>query len=290
MSKHLSSYAPKAPVKTRGNLQALLHGQRESLAAALPKHIRVEHLIKCALLAMTKQPALLQCSQESVLKAVMDAAMLGLDCSGTLGSAWIVPYGQTAQLIPGYRGLIDLARRSGHISRIEANVVYAQDEFRVSFGLNPELVHRPYFGPDRRTDAEDIVCVYGLAELVGGTPQIEVMAASQIESIRQRSKAGDSGPWVTDYSEMARKTVVRRLCKYLPLSTELATAIALADEAEAFEAPSQALAATAGRQSFAQDATPEMNDFEPDNIEPERDPEPHVDDLGIFEPETRKGP
>ena len=260
-------YEAAKPVQSRGTLQGLLEQQKDSIAAVLPQHIRPEHIIKMALLATTKQPKLLQCTQESVLKSVMDAASLGLDCSGTLGSSWIVPYGKSAQLIIGYRGLIDLARRSGQISRIEAHLVYGQDKFEIQFGLNPTLNHIPYMEADRKTDKSSIRCVYAVGELKDGSQQLEVMTLAEIEDIRNRSKAGGNGPWVTDFGEMARKTVVRRLCKYLPLSAELVEAINLSDQAEGFGNGVVELAlAPTERASF--DAPPELDiqDFQPDAV------------------------
>jgi recombination protein RecT len=147
-------------------------------------------------------------------------------------------------LIIGYRGLIDLARRSGQISRIEAHPAYEKDRFKIQFGLNPILEHEP----DLSGDPGPMILVYAVAELRDGTKQVEVMTKKQVDGIRARSKAGKSGPWVTDYDEMAKKTVVRRLCKYLPLSVELVTAFERDDELETLEARADVIPElTAGR-------------------------------------------
>lgn len=207
-------------------------GMIESMRQVLPKHLTPDRLVKMALVAASKQPKLLQCTGVSICKAVMTASELGLDCSGTLGSGYLVPYKTECQFIPGYRGLIDLARRSGQISRIESHIVYKQDEFTVEFGLDQKLIHRPYFGADRQEGRDNVVCVYGIAELRDNTKQLEVMTVSQIEAIRRRSPAGNSGPWCEHWEEMARKTVVRRLCKYLPMSAELERALTIENELE----------------------------------------------------------
>lgn len=218
-------------IRTFGDL---LEKRKDTFAKVLPRHMNPDRLIKVAMLAISRQPLLLQCTPMSLIQSMMAAAQLGLEPDGVLGSAYLVPYrnnktGQyEAQLIPGYRGLIDLARRSGQINRIEAHVVKEKDEFDFSFGLEMRLRHRPHF-PD---DAGAIIGVYALAELKDGSIQVEVMSKADIDTIKTRSKAKDHGPWVTDYAEMARKTVVRRLIKYLPLSVELANAVELDNRAE----------------------------------------------------------
>ena len=216
----------KGPLAT---LKDLLDKAKTSIAAVLPKHLTPDRLIKVALVACSRTPKLLECTPSSVLQSVMTAAELGLDPSGALGSAYLVPYGNTCTLIVGYRGLIDLARRSGEIESIEAHLVHAADLFVCEFGLNPRLVHTPDFDVE---DRGPVRLVYAVAKLKGGGYQVEVMSFAEIERIRKRSKAGNSGPWVTDWNEMARKTVVRRICKYLPLSVEVADTLSREDRAE----------------------------------------------------------
>ncbi|MFA5266163.1 MAG: recombinase RecT, partial [Opitutaceae bacterium] len=113
-----------------------------------------------------------------------------------------VPYGSTCQFIPGYRGLISLARRSGQIVSIEAHAVFAADEFVVEFGLDPKLVHRPTLSKERG----EITAFYAIARIVGGGLQYDYMTRADVDAIRARSKAGNSGPWQTDYAEMGKKT------------------------------------------------------------------------------------
>jgi recombination protein RecT len=225
--------ANKEKLKTFGDL---LNARKDSFAQVLPKHIKVDRLIRAALLAMSRSPLLLQCTQNSLIQSMMVAAQLGLETDGVLGSAYLVPFRNKsgeyeAQLIPGYRGLIDLARRSGQIKRIEARVVKEKDKFEFHYGLDTVLRHIPCF-PE---DGGKIIAAYALAELTDGSTQVEVMSRAEVDGIRARSKAKDSGPWVSDYGEMARKTVVRRLIKYLPLSVELARAIEIDNRVEAGE-------------------------------------------------------
>ncbi len=205
---------------------AMLEKRKDMLAQILPRHIRPERLIKVALMAINRQPALLDCTPASLFQALMLAGQLGLEPDGVLGSAYLIPYGKQATLIPGYRGLIDLARRSGQIKSIEAHLIRKNDKFECAFGLSPVLTHSPVFPGDQEyLKNEHIIGAYAVAKLVDGGEQFEVMSRAEIDAIRGRSKASGSGPWVTDYGEMARKTVVRRLVKYLPISVELSTAL-----------------------------------------------------------------
>lgn len=232
------SNLPAAKEKLR-KFGELFTTKKDIFAQVLPQHMRPERLIKVALMAMNRQPLLLQCTQASLFQALLAAASLGLEPDGVLGSAYLVPYrnnktGQyEAQLIPGYRGLIDLARRSGQIESIEAHVIREGDKFECGFGLYPTLTHTPVFpGTAEYLDNKHIIGAYAVAKLKDGASQFEVMSRAEIDAIRNRSKAKDSGPWATDYPEMARKTVVRRLVKYLPMSIELSTALEIDNRTE----------------------------------------------------------
>lgn len=217
-------------VKKQGmdRLKDLLDKAKPSMQAVLPKTMTPEKLVKLALVAAVRNPDILKCNVQSVVQAVMNAAQLGLDCSGVLGSAYLVPYGANCTLIIGYRGFIDLARRSGEIDTIEAHVVRKNDTFKVAYGLEPSLFHEPCLSGD----PGEMVLVYAIARLKDGGRQVEVMTRVEVEKIRNRSRSGRNGPWVTDFDEMARKTVVRRLAKYLPLTPEAMTHIAREDAAE----------------------------------------------------------
>ena len=216
------------PVKNVDGLKALFESMKGSIAAILPKHLTPERVWKMLLVAATKQPELYRCTGASLALAIMRSSELGLDCSGTMGQAWIVPYGAIATFIPGYRGMIELARRSGKITEIQVHNVYERDKFTVRYGTESCLIHEPYFGKEPRGE---LVCSYIIAGMKDGVKQIEIMTKKEIDGIKARSKAKDSGPWKTDYEEMARKTVCRRGMKYLPLSPEIEKAIIYDNEA-----------------------------------------------------------
>lgn len=198
-----------------------ISSKKAYFAQVLPRHLDAERFARVVIAALSRTPALLQCSPESLMLAVTQAAQLGLEPTGTLGSAYLVPFKGQVQLIIGYRGLIDLARRSGQIESLEAHVVREGDRFDVAFGLEPKLAHVPDWS---QADAP-LRFVYAIARLKGGAVQYEVMSRAQIEQIRKGSQNGNRGPWVDHFEEMARKTVVRRLAKYLPLTVELASAL-----------------------------------------------------------------
>ncbi len=236
--------------------EAIEHDRDKLTAALAAVHVKPERFLTVVDQALRRSPDLLKCTPSSVLKALLDAAELGLVPSGLIGQAYLVPYRnkntgrQEAQLIPGYRGLIDLARRSGELRSIEARTVREHDEFEIVFGTNGYVRHVPYINrtrerievenPDRpgemlsyEKDGGSYIGAYMIATLPDGI-QVEWMSAVEIEAVRRRSKAATSGPWVTDWAEMAKKTVVRRGVKYLPIAIDspLNRALALEDEAE----------------------------------------------------------
>lgn len=214
--------------KAPQSFKEYLELRKQALQGVLPRHLTPERVVKVALVAYNKTPKLRECTMESLFLAIMQAAELGLEPGGALGHAYLVPYKDQCQLIPGYRGLIELARRSGEIESIEAHVVHERDKFTLRFGLNAALDHEPHL----EGDPGEMRFVYAVAKLKGGATQFEVMTKDQVDKIKSRSRASNNGPWVTDYEEMARKTVVRRLIKYLPLSTERAEPLAKALELE----------------------------------------------------------
>ncbi len=201
------------------------------MQAALPKHLTVERLTRIALTTIRTVPKLLECSQESLLAAVMQAAQLGLE-PGLLGQCYFVPFGGRVQFIIGYKGLIDLARRSGSIVSIAAGAIYSKDKFKYRKGFEEILEHEPNF-----QDRGELCGFYAYALTKDGGRFADVMTLQDIEKIRGRSKAANNGPWVTDFEEMGKKTVVRRLAKYLPLSIEVANKIAEDEQKEFGEAP-----------------------------------------------------
>ena len=220
---------------------------KQQLALAMPKHVTADRLARIALTEVRKVPKLAQCDQTSFLGAIMQCAALGLEPGGALGHCYLIPFENKrqnrveVQFIVGYRGMIDLARRSGQIVSLEARAVYAKDHFEVELGLDSKVVHRPAWDV---SDRGPLTFVYAVAKLRDGGVQFEVMSRAEIEAIRDKSQgyqvakryARDgviNSPWASNFEEMAKKTVVRRLFKYLPVSIEIQRAVGLDEQAEA---------------------------------------------------------
>jgi len=286
--------AEEAPKVRLDRMLALIEAEQAKIMASLAADIPPKRFLAVARQAITRTPRLWECTPASILYALTAAAELGLEPSGLMGSAYLVPYKNRhtqryeAQLIPGYRGLIGLARRSGEVRTIEAHVVRARDDFMFEYGSEQVLRHVPFVnltgeraeptvddrGEPRQgalLDGGMYVAAYAFARLTSGEFQFEVMDVAAIEAVRKRSKAADDGPWVTDWAEMARKTPTRRLLKYLPLSVvDLQRALELEDMAESdattdvkVSTPARnALAASLGvtAPSDAVDVTPEAPD------------------------------
>jgi recombination protein RecT len=168
------------------------------------------------------------------------ACALGLEPGTPLQLSYLVPFGREAQFIPGVRGLIRLAIQSGEVQWIQSRIVRAGEDFEVHYGTEQKIVHRPSAsaGDDEVIKPEDMIGVYAVAEMKNGARLFEFMSKADVLAIRSRSQSANNGPWVTDFGEMARKTVIRRLCKVLPLSEEkLARALDHQARAESGEGP-----------------------------------------------------
>jgi len=211
------AYNPIAPVGSAGALKGLLDSQSKGIAMALPRHVTPERLIKTMLVAANRTPDLLQCTQASILETINRAAELGLDLSGTLGEAYPVPFNnrikwkdangreqemwaKQCQLIIGYRGYAKLARQTGEIKRIEADVVCANDTFTFRKGSDA----RCDFTPNLTGDRCEPIGAYAYVQFKDGGEQFDFMPCSDIEKIRKRSKAGSDkqgnaiGAWKSD--------------------------------------------------------------------------------------------
>jgi phage RecT family recombinase len=174
-----------------------------------------------ALTTFTRTPALWTCEPVSIARAIVEAGQLGLEPTGLLGGAYLVPRGGKATLLVGYRGLVMLAMRSQLVQRVEARVVRAKDTFDYGYGLEPYLHHQP----SRDEDPGAYTGAYAVIFYRDGSRQFDYMSIAEIEAIRARSSSPTAGPWVSDYAEMCKKTPLRRLMKMAPLTVEVRTFI-----------------------------------------------------------------
>lgn len=218
-------------------LKDVIRSQWNKIEAVMPKHMDSERLYQLAISAINHEQKLLEAQPATLLSCIMKCSALGLEPSAVdgLGRAYILPFYNNkkrqmeATFILGYKGMLELARRSGQIRDISARAVYEGDVFEYEFGLEEKLVHRP--SGKKREQGEKPTHVYMVAHFTDSGHYMDVMTFEEIEAIRQRSKAKDSGPWVTDYEAMAKKSVVRRAFPYLPVSIEAQNAVA-ADESD----------------------------------------------------------
>jgi recombination protein RecT len=207
----------------------MLERHKAQLAAALPKHLSVDRMLRLAMTCLRKQPKLLMCDPASLLGAIMEAAQLGLEI-GVQGQASLVPFKNRVTLMPGYRGLIALAYRSGVVQSIESHVVHVKDRFTLVYGTEAKLAHEPFLDGD----AGSARLVYAFARTKDEGFAYDAMTMKEVEQVRKASKFSDEAdsPWQTWPEEMYRKTAVKRLCKYLPTSIELERALELDTQAE----------------------------------------------------------
>lgn len=197
---------------------------KRQVALALPKHVTPDRFVRVALTAINRNPKLAECSQASLFECLMTLSALGLEADGR--RAHLIPYGEKCTLIVDFKGKVELVMRSGEVSNIHADVVCENDEF--DFNLGEIKVHRINFKKPRG----EMFAVYCVVTMKDGTKKAEVMSKDDVDSIRKRSRSANSGPWVTDYAEMAKKTVFHRCSKWLPMSSELREKIEKDDDFE----------------------------------------------------------
>lgn len=223
-------------VDNAATMRGLVQRMTGEFARALPKHMTAERMARVVMTAITKTPQLADCTQSSFAGAILTAAQLGLEPNTPLGECYLIPYRNKklgiveCQLIPGYQGLMTLARRSGDIAGIVARSVRQGDFFEYELGLDEKLRHVPTDDPER--ESRPITHVYAIGKTKSGDRTFEVLSIAQVEARRLRSSSQfkgspPSGPWATDYEAMAKKTAIRQIFRWLPKSTELARAEAI---------------------------------------------------------------
>lgn len=209
-------------------MQAYIKAMEPAIKKALPSVITPERFTRMVLSALSSTPKLAECSPQSFLAAMMTAAQLGVEPNTALGQAYLLPYrnhGQMeCQFQLGYKGLIDLAYRSGEVSVIQAHTVYENDVFEYELGMDPKLRHVP-----AKADRGEAVAYYAMFKTKDGGYGFEVMSVDDVQRHAQRySKSYGSGssPWRSNFDEMAKKTVLKRALKYAPLKSDFVRGVA----------------------------------------------------------------
>lgn len=245
-------------------------GAKKQFAAAMPKHCSPDRMARVALTALTRTPKLAQCTPESFFECMISLSQWGLEPDGR--RAHLIPYGNKCTLIIDYKGLVELVWRSGQVAMIHADVVCENDIFATDQG--EVITHKI----DLKKDRGAMYAAYAKVKLINGASKCEVMSKKEIDAIRSRSKSGGSGPWQTDYNEMAKKTVFRRLTKWLPLSAEVMDAtygdddVPVTIDTATFKAPAKTLDGLADQLAIGSDEAvdPEIDDEEAMRVEAAR--------------------
>ncbi len=232
MPKDITDMKDKALATNKPRtINQMLLAYKDQIAAALPRHMTPDRVARLAMTEVRKNPKLGDADPISLFGAIIQCSQLGME-PGI--DAYLVPFWNSkrrvneVQCMPDYRGLIDLARRSGVIGRFEAHAVKEGDSFEYEFGTSAKLVHKP--GQVRGASTH----FYAIAESTDKVwTQFEVMSKADVDTHRARSRSKDSGPWVTDYDAMGKKTVSRQLCKFLPRSVEVRRAVQMDDLVDA---------------------------------------------------------
>ena len=208
-------------------MQQYIKSMEGEIKKALPSVITPERFTRMVLSAISVNPKLASCTPNSFLGAMMSAAQLGLEPNTPLGQAYILPYSNKgtleAQFQIGYKGLIDLAYRSGEVEVVQAHIVYENDTFECEYGLEPKLTHKP---ADR--DRGNPVKVYAVFKTKSGGYGFEVMSMEDVRIHAEKySKAYGSSfsPWKTNFEEMAKKTVLKKVLKYAPMKSDFVKAV-----------------------------------------------------------------
>lgn len=206
-----------AKAKPKKAMQQLLVAMDREIKAALPSMMTSERFQRVALTAFSKNPALQKCEPASFLAAMMESAQLGLEPNTALGQAYLIPYGNKVQFQIGYKGLLELAQRSGKFKTLYSHTVYENDEFEVEYGLEATLKHKPIF-----SDRGKPIGYYAVYHLTNEGYSFVFMTHNEIMDHAQKfSKTFRSGTWQTDFEAMAKKTVIKQLLKYAPISIEV---------------------------------------------------------------------
>jgi recombination protein RecT len=205
-------------ISPQKGMQQMMKAMEKEIAAALPSMVSSERFQRVALTAFSSNVKLQQCDAKSFIGAMMQSAQLGLEPNTPLGQSYLIPYGTQVQFQVGYKGMIELAQRSGEIKTIYAHEVRENDEFEMDYGLDQKLIHKPLLKGDRG----EVIGYYAVYHTKNGGYSFAFMTKDEVyDFAKKKSKTFNNGPWQTDFDAMAKKTVVKQLLKYAPISIEL---------------------------------------------------------------------
>lgn len=224
MENAIQKSAAKAPAKAGGKkgITDLIRVMAPEIQKALPSVLTPERFTRMVLSALSTNQQLQECTPASFLGAMMTAAQLGVEPNTPLGQAYLIPYRNhgtmEVQFQLGYKGMLDLAYRSGEVSTVQAHTVCENDRFDYALGLEPRLEHVP-----ARCDRGEAIYYYAVIKMKDGGFCFAVMSREEVEAhAKKYSKAYSSGytPWKTNFDEMAKKTVLKKALKYAPMKSD----------------------------------------------------------------------
>lgn len=211
------------------NIESLVAASKNRFTEVMPKHMDIERFTRICLGEIKKNPKLLECDQMSLMGAMMTMSQLGVE-PGVLGQAYLIPYGKECQFQLSYKGMIELLRRTGQLKDIYAYAVYENDEFSIEYGLSRNLIHKPLLKGNRG----EVIAYYAVAILKDGTVAFDDMTKADVEAHAKKFSVayakGWNSPWKTDFDEMAKKTVIKKMLKYLPVSVEYLEKVEMEDK------------------------------------------------------------
>jgi recombination protein RecT len=213
-------------IKPSYAMKQLMIKMKGEIQSALPSQLSSDRFQRVALTAFNSNPKLQNCEAMSFIAAMMQSAQLGLEPNTPLGQSYLIPYKvkgvDKVQFQLGYKGLLELAHRSGKLKTLYAHEVRKDDVFDIDYGLEQKLTHKPLLEGDRG----DVIGYYAVYHLEPSGYSFIFMTKDEILAhAKKYSKGFGSGPWENEFDAMAKKTVIKKLLKYAPLSIEMQKAI-----------------------------------------------------------------
>lgn len=217
---------PKTMIGQSGNgVKKILDAYNPLIANVLPRHVTPEKLIQVSTLIVSRNQDLKKCTTKSLIGAIMGAGVSGLDLNPALGQAYLIPRWNSktreneANFQIGYQGYVQLMQQSGRVQTVYAEVVRENDEFRVSYGLDPDIKHVPNID-----DPGELKYAYAVVKFKDGGHVFRVLNRRQVMARKNKSMAKDSkfSPWNDEdfEEEMWRKSAILAVRKYVPVDTD----------------------------------------------------------------------
>jgi recombination protein RecT len=228
-------------------LLSMVEKQESLILDTIPKHVTPERWMRVIRTAIQTTPTLWSTTPQSIMESIMEASNLGLEPNGPLGDSYLVPFRNSktgsleCQLIIAYRGYIELADRTGKVASMDAQIVRNGDVFEYEYGTSAHIRHVPKLGVPKEKEPEGVLAVYAIVNFLNGTSKFVILSVDEVEEIRACSKAKDGPAWKKWWGEMAKKTAIRRLIKYVRLSPELTEASVREEALDAGLRPGQSL-------------------------------------------------